>query len=196
MLLPGFAGEGELSREEASEPAPGYSRFNHDSGALSVEVPSEWDERVVVDQEGEKGRSSWSSFLNNGESAGPSMTAVNDLNSWRNGTGEHQGVYMVVSKNLAQGYTDDELISSGPNDYSSSCEAGTPQAFERPSYSGKMLEWNNCGGNSDHAAVTLAAAPEDRECVVAAQIGGLPRVDEESINHILDTLKVRCSNVR
>ena len=194
MLMPGVVGEGEPSPEEASGPAPGYALLNHDSGAFSAEVPSEWDERVVIDQEGEKGRSSWSTFLN-GESAGPSTTAVNDLASWRNGTHGHQGIYMVASKNLAQGYTDDELITSGPNDYSSSCEAGTPQDFERPPYSGKMLEWDNCGGDSDHAAVTLAAAPEDRECVVAAQIGGLPRVDEETIEHILDTIKVDCNNI-
>lgn len=195
MLMGGLAGEGEFSRKEGSEAAPGYALLNHDSGAISVEVPSEWDERVVVDQEGEKGRSSWSSFSNTDESVGPSMTAVNDLANWRTGTREHQGIYMVASKNLAQGYTIDELVTSGPNDYSSSCEAGTPQDFERPPYSGKMLEWNNCGGDSDHAAVTLAAAPESRECVVAAQIGGLPRVDEESVQHILDTLEVNCSSI-
>ncbi len=138
---------------------------------------------------------SWSPFLGNVESAGPSMTAVNDLYSWRNGTRGHQGIYIVASKELAQRYTDDELVASGPNDYSSSCEAGAPQDFEQPPYSGKILEWNNCGGDSDHAAVTLAVAPEGRKCVVVAQIGGLPRVDEESIQHIQDTLETDCSKI-
>jgi hypothetical protein len=173
MILPGLALYGQGKIEESSGAAPGYALLKHDSGALSVEVPSEWDERMVVDQEGEKGRSSWSSFLGEGESAGISMTAVNDLNSWRGGTLGHQGMYMVLSKELAQEYTDDELVALGPNDYSSSCEAGTTEDFERPPYSGKVLSWNNCGGDSDHAAITLSAAPKGRECVLVAQMGGL-----------------------
>jgi hypothetical protein len=88
----------DAAPEEAARPAPGYALFEHDSRALLVEVPSDWDERIVIDAEGEKGRASWSSFLNDGESAGPSMTAVNDISSWRNGTVGHQGMYMVASK--------------------------------------------------------------------------------------------------
>jgi hypothetical protein len=189
-------GEG-LPPEESSEAMPGYALLKHDSGALSVEVPSEWDERVVVDSEGEKGRAAWSSFLGEGESAGPTMTAVNDLYSWRNGTPGHQGIYTVASKKLAQEYTDDELITSGPNDYSSSCEAGTPQDFERYPYSGKIQLWNNCGGDSEHVAITLAVAPKGRDCVIVAQIGGYFRTqtDEENIQHVLDTLKTNCSKI-
>ncbi len=177
------------------ESEPSYDLVKDDSGALSVEVPSEWDERVVVDSEGEKGRASWSSFL--GESAGPSLTAVNDLYSWRNGTVGHKGVYLVASKELAQEHTDDELVVSGPNDYSSSCQAGTPQDFDQPPYSGKILEWENCTGDSEHTAITLAAAPEGRECVVVGQIGGYFRsqTDEENIQHILDTLRADCSSI-
>ena len=183
--------------KEAPKAAPGYSRFEHDSGALWVEVPSEWDERVIVDEEGEKGRASWSVFLGEGESAGPSMTAVNDLDSWRNGTPGHQGVYAVASKNLAQRYTDDELVALGPNDYSSSCERGTVRDFERPPYSGKVLEWRDCGGISGHSATTLAAAPEGRECVIVAQVGGYfpTQTDEERRLHTLNTLEADCSRI-
>ena len=190
MLVPGISGEPPL--EESPGSVPGYALIKHVSGALSVEVPSEWDERVVVDSEGEKGRASWSSFLGSGESATPSITAVNDLSSWRNGTLGHRGIYMVASKELAQGYTDDELVISGPNDYSSSCEAGTPRDFDRPPYSGRILEWQNCSGESDHTALTLAAAPEDRECVVLLQIGGYLQGDEESVQHVLDTFNADC----
>ena len=183
------------SSDEASGPTSGYALLTHDSGAFSVEVPSEWDERVVVDEEGEKGRVAWSSFLGEGESAGPSITAVNDLYSWRNGTPGHQGIYLVASKKLAQGYSDDELASSGPNDYSSSCEASTLQDFERPPYSGKVLEWKNCGGEADHTATTLAVAAEGRECVVVAQIGGYLQGERESIQHILETVDADCSKI-
>jgi len=171
---------------------PCYYQLEHASGALSVEVPSEWDDRSLVDSEGERGRN-WSSLL--GESAGPSITAVDDLEAWRNGTVGHQGVYMVASEKLAQRYTDEELVASGPNDYSSSCEAGTPEDFDRGPYSGKILEWSNCGGDSRHMAITLAAAPEGRECVVVAQIGGYLQNEEESIQHILDTFETDCGRI-
>ncbi len=196
LLVPdGSDGVGPSS-EETPGAEPGYTLFEHDSRALSVEVPSEWDERVVVDEEGEKGRSSWSSFLGEGESAGPSITAVNDLSAWRNGTSGHQGIYMVASKSLAQGYTDDELVTSGPNDYSSSCEAGTPQDVEWTPYSGKTLVWNDCGGDGSHIAITLALAPEGRECVLVAQIGGYFReAEKENLKHILETLKIDCSRI-
>jgi hypothetical protein len=187
-----FVGAGVVTWLLVPYAVPGYDLLEHDSGALSVEVPSEWDERVVVDSEGERGRN-WSSLL--GESVGPSVTAVDDLDAWRNGTVGHKGLYMAASRRLAQRYTDQELVALGPNDYSSSCEAGTPRDFDRAPYSGKILEWNNCGGDSNHTALTLAAAPEGRECVVVAQIGGYLQNEEENIQHILDTFKTDCGRI-
>jgi hypothetical protein len=176
---------------EESGSAPGYDLVRHEN--LSVEVPSEWEEHIVADSEGEKGRN-WSEFL--GENAGPSVTAVNGLDAWRNGTRGHQGVYLVASKRLAQEYTDDELVASGPNDYSASCEAGTRQDFDRPPYSGRIQRWENCGGESGHTAIALAAAPEGRECVIVGQIGGyFQQADEEKIQHVLDTVEADCGEI-
>ena len=174
--------------------APAYALVEGDSGKLSVEVPSGWKEHITAgsEPEGEKGKT-WSSFL--GQNAGPSVAAINDLDSWRTGARPHKGAYLVASKKLAQQYTDDELVASGPNDYSASCEAGARRNFDRPPYSGVMQEWNNCGGESDHTALTLAAAPEGRECVVLLQIGGYLQGDEENIQHILDTFEADCRSV-
>jgi hypothetical protein len=177
---------------ERLNPAPTYDLVEHDSGALSVEVPSDWKEQSTSDSEGEKGRN-WSAFL--GESAGPAIATVNDLDAWRNGYKGHRGMYIVASKKLAQTNTNDELVALGPNDYSSSCEAGARQDFSRPPYSGRMQEWNHCTGESDHTALTLAAAPEGRECVILLQIGGYLQGDEESIQHILDTFEADCSKI-
>jgi hypothetical protein len=197
MVVLAVIGAIAIGAEEGLIWGPAYNLVEHESGALSVEVPSDWKERSTIDLEGEKGREAWSSFLGGDESTHPSITAVNDLYSWRNGTPGHQGVYMVASKTLAQKYTDDELVALGPNDYSSSCEAGTPEDFERPPYSGKMLEWKNCGGDSNHTAITLAVAPTGRECVVAAQVGGYfqSQADKEGIQHVLDTLQTDCSKL-
>jgi hypothetical protein len=174
--------------------APAYALVEGDSGKLSVEVPSGWKEHFTAgsEPEGEKGKT-WSSFL--GENAGPSVAAVNDLDSWGTGERPHKGAYLVASRKLAREHTDDELVASGPNDYSSSCEAGARRDFDRPPYLGVMQEWNNCGGESDHFALTLAAAPEGRECVVLLQIGGYLQGDEENIQHILDTFHADCGSI-
>ena len=174
--------------------APAYALVEGDSGKLSVEVPSEWKEHITAGSEpaGEKGKT-WSSFL--GENAGPSVAAVNNLDYWRTGARPHKGMYLVASSKLAREYTDDELVASGPNDYSASCEAGARRDFDRPPYSGVMQEWNNCGGESDHFARTLAAAPEGRECVVLLQIGGYLQGEEENIQHILNTFEADCRSI-
>lgn len=168
-----------------------YALVEHESGGLSVEVPSDWDETIMVDSEGEKGRDSWSSWL--GEEVGPSLTVVNGLDSWRTGAEGHQGVYIVSSKELVS-YEDEYLVEAGPNDYWETCEGGGIQDFNRGGYSGKILQWSECGGESGHVAVTLAAAPEGRECVVVMQIGGYFRTDadEEKIRRILDTFETDC----
>jgi hypothetical protein len=184
----------EPSPKEDQKPAAGYELVKADSGKLSVEVPSDWSDVTIggASATGEKG-SSWPSFM--GERISASITAVNDRSTWSSGARGHKGMYVVASKKLAQRYTDDELITSGPNDYSSSCEASTPRTFDRPPYSGRILEWKNCSGESDHTALTLAAAPEDRECVVLLQIGGYLQGDEESVQHILDTFNADCRGI-
>ena len=174
------------------EPETGYDLIKDDSGALSVEAPHEWKELITTDSEGEKGKS-WSSFL--GENAGPSITAVNDIDLWRSGSKPHRGMYVAASKKLAQEYTDDKLVALGPNDYSSSCEAGTTQDFDRPPYSGKMLEWKNCGGIAGHEATTVSAASKGRECVVVLEIGGYLQGYEEDVQHVLDTFQADCSKI-
>jgi hypothetical protein len=174
--------------------APAYALVEGDSGELSVEVPSEWKEHVTAgsEPEGEKGKT-WSSFL--GENAGPSVAAVNNLDYWRTGVRPHKGMYLVASRKLAREYTDDELVASGPNDYSASCQAGARRSFDRPPYSGRIQEWTNCGGESDHTARTLVAAPESRECVVLLQIGGYLQGDEENVQHVLDTFEADCGSI-
>jgi hypothetical protein len=105
-------------------------------------------------------------------------------------------MYVVASKRLAQRYTDNELVAMGPNDYSSACEAGTRQDFNRPPYTGRLQVWENCGGDSAHNALTLAAAPEGRECVVVLQFGGYLYPNEDArVKHVLDTFEPSCREI-
>ena len=193
VIIGGLGGENVGGVDsEISKPAPGYDLLKNDSGTLSVEVPPEWKERVTHRPEGEKG-SSWESYSGGDE---VSVLAVNDLHSWQTGTKGHQGVYIVASKRLAQRYTDNELVAMGPNDYSSACEAGTRQDFNRPPYTGRTQVWENCGGDSAHNALTLAAAPEGRECVVVLQFGGYLYPNEDArVKHVLDTFEPSCRGI-
>jgi hypothetical protein len=162
---------------------PAYTTVTDDTGALSVEVPSEWGVITGVDSEA---GSSWSSFGE--ENLSSSITASTDLDAWHNTFGV-PGMYIVVSRDLAQRYTDDELVVSGPNDFSASCERASRRDFDRHPYSGRMQEWKNCAGNGEANLITLAAAPEGRECVVVVQIG----MYGEAGQHILETFEVDCN---
>lgn len=172
-----------------------YALVENEAGNLSVEAPSEWGDLIMEDSEGEKGRDSWTSWLGLGD-VGSSLTAVNGLDGWRTGADGHQGMYMFASKELAS-YEHEYLVAAGPNDYWETCEGGEIQDFSRGEYSGKVLQWKNCGGESGHVAVTLSASPEDRECVVVMQIGGYFRTDadEEKIQRVLDTFEADCGGI-
>jgi hypothetical protein len=165
---------------------PGYKAVTDGTGALSVEVPSGWEVITGVDSEA---RSSWSSFGEDNVSS--SITASTDLDAWHNTSGV-SGVYIVVSRDLAQRYTDDELVVSGPNDFSASCERGSRQDFDRHPYSGKIQAWKYCAGNGEANLITLAAAPEGRECVVVVQIRMYGEADGKAGQHILDTFEADC----
>ncbi len=161
----------------------GYAAIADDTGALSVEVPSEWSEVLT----GEDAKFE-------GESVGPSITASTDLHAWHN-TGEASGVFFRASRELAQRYTDDQLLDSEASDFSGSCDLGARRDFGRPPYSGKIQEWKNCGGNEESSFLTLAAAPEGRECVLALQVGTFGEDDVEGVQRVLDTFEADCGEI-
>jgi hypothetical protein len=165
--------------------APTYKTVTDSTGVLSVEVPSGWE---LITGEDSEARSSWSSFVE--ENVDSSITASTDLDAWHNTFGV-PGVSIVVSRELAQRYSDDELVVLGPNDFSASCERGSRRDFDRHPYSGRMQEWKGCGGKGEGGFITLAAGPERRECVVVVQIG----MYGEAAQHILDTFQADCGLV-
>lgn len=101
------------------------------------------------------------------------------------------GPWTTSSKALAQGYADEELVASGPNDLSGACAPGAQSAFERGPYSGLVQEWGSCG-EAGGGYITLAAAPQGRECVVLLQVGMASQEGAEAGQHALDTFGVDC----
>lgn len=164
---------------------PGYASVA--DGALRVEVPPGWEN--ITGGESETGGLSWSSFL--GGSVGASITAAPDLEAW--GASATTGAYVVASKALAQGYTNEQLVTSGPNDLSDVCTPGTAQDFEEGAFPARVQLWKDCGGNPDLYFYAVAAAPEDRECAVVMQLGGFGVPERDIAQHLIDTFEVDCA---
>lgn len=172
---------------ELNQPAAGYAIVTDGVGALSLEVPSGWEH--ATGEASEIGTANWSNFA--GEGLASSITASPDIETW-NEVGGLAGTYAVASTALAQAYTDDELVSSGPNDLSASCEPGAISGYERGPYSGRVQAWKNCGGDPAASYVTLSAAPEGRECVVLLHVAMFGDADVQVGQHILDTFEADC----
>jgi micrococcal nuclease len=169
-------------------PSDGYVAVTDGAGALSVEVPLGWDH--ATGEESETGGRNWSDFA--GEVHKASITAAPNLDAWHTAGGV-PGIYAVASKGLARGYTDEQLVASGPFDLSSACEPGARSDFERGPYAGRMQAWRNCEVGAAATFVTLSAAPEGRECVVLMQLAMYGEADVEVGQHILDAFEVECA---
>ena len=157
-------------------------------GALSVEVPSSWDE-IATSEDSEGMGSSWSEFA--GEGVDYSLTAAPSLDSWSSVPGV-SGVYAVASEGLAQSYAAEELVASGPNDLSGACEARAQHAFERGPYSGFVQEWGSCG-EARGVYLTLAATPSGEGCMVLLTVGTAGQGGEAAEQHALDTFGAACT---
>jgi hypothetical protein len=136
------------------------------------------------------GGRNWSDFAGEGHKA--PITAAPSLDDWHTAGGV-PGIYAVASKGLARGYTDEQLVASGPFDLSSACEPGARTDFERGPYAGRMQAWHNCEVGTAATFLTLSAAPEGRECAVLMQLAMYDdEADVEVGQHILDAFEARC----
>jgi hypothetical protein len=185
--LAGLLAEEEDGGAGASD---GYVAVTDGAGALSVEVPLGWDHATGEESETGEGGRSWSDFAGEGHKA--SITAAPTLDAWHTAGGV-PGIYVVASKGLARGYTDEQLVASGPFDLSATCEPGARSDFERGPYTGRMQAWRNCEVGAAATFLTLSAAPEGRECVVLMQLAMYGEADVEVGQRILDAFEVECA---
>jgi class 3 adenylate cyclase/tRNA A-37 threonylcarbamoyl transferase component Bud32 len=176
---------------QAPKPAPGYAYVEDATGRLSVEVPSDWETmtsehvtlRVLDEYGNEIDQEEPSAVIN----------AAPDLANWQD-TSAGAGTSLLVVEEFAQKYTNDELINSIPAlNWSHSCTQGAREDLNRDSYSGRVQWWNYCN-LAIPTFVTLAAAPEGRECAVVGQIGMVSEDDRAAAQRILETFKVDCGN--
>jgi hypothetical protein len=135
--LAGLLAEEEDDNGGASE---GYATVTAGAGALRLEVPLEWDHATGEESETGEGGRNWSDFAGEGHKA--SITAAPSLDEWETAGGV-PGVYAVASKGLARGYTDEQLVASGPFDLSATCQPGARQDSGRGPSTGRTQAWHN-----------------------------------------------------
>jgi hypothetical protein len=164
-----------------SKDGPGYDRIADDSGSVSAEIPTTWDERLTDEE----------ATLGDEAEVVPSVTASTNLDAWHE-SGKVPGVFLLASARLAQAYTDDELLDPPYNQFSSRCELGERRDFERGPYSGRIQKWGDCYGEEEGTIYTVAAATGDRECVAVMQISTYGEEDREAAERILDTFEADC----
>jgi hypothetical protein len=180
---------------EGPKPAPGYNLIQDPSGGLTVEVPDGWEALTGAASEQPPGLKvkSWSAFAD--VDIASSITATPDLETWHDLSEPVPGTYIVASRALAQRYTDDQMIYSGPfAGMADNCTAGPSKDFDRPPLSGKMQTWYNCRGQGI-TNLLVSAAPEGRECVVFVQVRMISKADRAAAQHIFDTLRVDCGGI-
>jgi hypothetical protein len=182
------------SAEEALGPAPGYNLVQTPDRSLTAEVPPSWGVETGENSEREGGSGTWSYYA--GVYLNSSITIAPNLEVWYGGVEGSSGAYFVASRTLAQNYTDYELTHSlfNANKGEICASAGPYEDYDRPPYSGKLQTWYGCG--ADGAVVyTLAATPEDRECVVVLNARVSEEGDSQTIKHLVDTFEVDCGRV-
>ena len=69
---------------------------------------------------------------------------------------------------------------------------GDAKDLESPPYQARIQAWKDCNGNPEAFLLAVAIAPEDRECVVAMQIGATSQTDRDIAQHIINTAEVDC----
>jgi len=185
-----------LTVGQAPKPAPGYTLVEDASGRLTVEVPSEWETQIsenvtlrVLNSEG---------IQIEEEKASAVINAAPDLGNWQDvypaNSNAGAGTSLLVVEELAQEYTNDQLIDSIPAlSIAEHCSPSARKDLDRASYSGRVQWWNPCN-TPVPTYITLAAAPKSRECAVVGQIGVISKADREAAQRILDTFEVDCGN--
>ncbi len=165
----------------ATQPASQYTQVTDDSGAISVEVPSEW---TAVD-----GRS-WDSTWGGQSFSVPSITASADLKKYSNGYDE-SGVFFAAGADIAKigGYV--ELLDGVKSWYSDKCTFDSRNDYSDDLYEGKYDVWKNCGPNKNQVMV-MALRPKVQQTayLILMEVKVTKNADLDSLKHILLTFKV------
>jgi serine protease Do len=149
-----------------------YMTVSDDSGALALDVPTNWS-----DVDG----SAWEL---EGEVIGLSVLAAPSVDDFYNSWGT-PGVFFGATDQFE--VTTDELLDAF--DFSGDCTFSERTAYEDSAYSGKYDVWLTCGG-TDTLLVVLAAQPADGSYHALVMVQVVSDADLAALDQILATFIV------
>ncbi len=173
----GSSGGGTATQAPSSQ----YTLVTDDSGAISVEVPSEW-----ADINGK----SWDSTWGGVDFSVPSISASADLKKYNAGYDE-SGVFFAAGSDIAKigGYV--QLLDGVKSWYSSDCKFDSRNDYSDDQYEGKYDIWKNCGKNKNQVMVmVLRPKIQQTAYLILMEVKVTKDADLESLKHILLTFKI------
>lgn len=159
----------------------GYTLVTDDSGAISVEVPSDW---AKVDGK------TWDSTWGGVTFSVPSITASADLTKYSNSYNE-SGVFFAAGSDIAKigGYV--ELLDGVKQWYSASCKFDSRNDYKDDMYEGKYDIWKNCGPNKNEVLVmVLRPQIQQTAYLILMEVKVTKDADLDTLKHILLTFKI------
>lgn len=153
-----------------------YAVISDDTGALSVEVPTEWSEVDGAPYEDEEGRAITD------VRASSSLTAF--FENW-----DTPGMIFSASSDWVATTTEDELLDQFFAGLESDCEYDGRQPYEDALYAGSYDTYSNCG-DTGATFVTVAARPVESNFIVLVQVQANADRDFEALDRILASFVV------
>jgi serine protease Do len=175
-----IAEEIEASGEAPSETAsPGetydeYMTITDDSGILSLEVPSTWD-----DIDG-------SAWTVDDTEVGVRLVASTDLDAFFGGW-DTPGVFFGASADVVGEITLEEMLDN--IDYSESCTYSGREEVPDGFYTGYFDTWTECG-DAQSTAIVVGLMPETEDYLVELEIYTVTDADLDALDRIIDSFYV------
>lgn len=155
----------------------GYTTVRDDTGTLTIDVPSGWNDTITGAWEEE------------GEEIGVQVSASPDVQSY-NDSWETPGVFFGASRQLAQQNPDDTANRVLDQfQYDADCEYDGREEYDDGLYRGYFDTWADCGGTGT-VFQTIAALPESGDYVVLVQTAVTSEADLDAQQKIIETFEV------
>lgn len=151
-----------------------YRTIQDDTGALQVQVPTEWTEN----------RGNPWSF--NDENIGVSIVAGPNIDEFYSSWGT-PGMFFGASRSLLESYDESTLLDTVKFD--EACTYSERKEYQDALYTGFYDTWTACGGTQTEFYV-ISVVPEDRSFIGLVQIQVVSEADLEALDRIIRSFQV------
>lgn len=173
---PDLAEAGADMGEGGAASYSGYTTITDDSGAIQVEVPTEWgqvDGRPYTD---DRGRQLFD------------VRAAPDLEAFAQ-TWDEPGIIVTASTEVAQSENEVTLLDELVEGLSGACTYLGRQPYDDGLYTGQFDVYDSCGGTTT-GYIVVGAVPENRSFVIRVQVQVVGDRDLEALQRALDSFVI------